>query len=195
MRPPRKSSTSTPENRRLEVGGHTDSDEPEDYNLELSTRRAASVVGYLIEKGVDTSRLEWKGYGESRPIYPNTNEDQRKPIVGWEFRILDASTIKEVDAFSSPSWGTARQSESTGLRSGVRAARTSTCSSCGHTRPRRAQGSSAPILCLSTRHTQPTPNRSPTPFLHGRDPNKNRPNLRIFLNIKMPTAISSSFNQ
>jgi outer membrane protein OmpA-like peptidoglycan-associated protein len=80
---------------RLEVGGHTDSDGSEDYNLELSTRRAASVVGYLIGKGVDTSRLEWKGYGESRPIHPNDSEDQKEANRRVEFRILDESSMPE----------------------------------------------------------------------------------------------------
>lgn len=50
------------------VEGHTDAAGSSSYNLNLSERRAQSVVRYLNEKGVDTSRLIAKGYGQSRPV-------------------------------------------------------------------------------------------------------------------------------
>lgn len=78
---------------RLEVGGHTDSDGAEEYNLDLSARRAGSVVNYLIEKGVEGSRLEWIGYGEARPIHPNETEDQKEANRRVEFRIINAAEI------------------------------------------------------------------------------------------------------
>jgi peptidoglycan-associated lipoprotein len=46
---------------------HTDSRDTEEYNIELSQKRAQSVVDYLIEKGIDQERLSAKGYGESSP--------------------------------------------------------------------------------------------------------------------------------
>ena len=46
---------------------HTDSRDTEEYNLELSQKRAQSVVQYLIEKGIAPERLFPKGYGESTP--------------------------------------------------------------------------------------------------------------------------------
>ncbi len=51
----------------VELGSHTDSRASDAYNLDLSRRRAQSVVNYLIEKGISRERLVAKGYGESQP--------------------------------------------------------------------------------------------------------------------------------
>jgi outer membrane protein OmpA-like peptidoglycan-associated protein len=56
---------------RVEVGGHTDSIADDQYNLDLSQRRAESVRSYLVGRGIAASRLEAKGYGESEPIADN----------------------------------------------------------------------------------------------------------------------------
>lgn len=58
----------------VEVAGHTDSDGSDEYNLDLSQKRAASVAGYLADHGVAESRLEAKGYGEKRPIESNDTD-------------------------------------------------------------------------------------------------------------------------
>lgn len=61
---------------RVEVAGHTDSIGSDTYNQQLSERRAAAVYDYLTSQGIDSSRLEGPhGYGESRPIAPNVNDD------------------------------------------------------------------------------------------------------------------------
>ncbi len=61
---------------RVEVAGHTDSKGTDAYNQKLSERRAQAVYDYLTSNGVDAGRLVGPvGYGESRPIAPNTNED------------------------------------------------------------------------------------------------------------------------
>ena len=61
---------------KVEVAGHTDSKGTDAYNQALSERRARAVYDYLTSNGVDASRLAGpNGYGESRPIAPNTNED------------------------------------------------------------------------------------------------------------------------
>ncbi|MCG8277590.1 OmpA family protein [Stenotrophomonas sp. NLF4-10] len=61
---------------RVEVAGHTDSKGSDAYNQKLSERRATAVYDYLTGNGVAASRLIGPvGYGESRPIAPNTNED------------------------------------------------------------------------------------------------------------------------
>lgn len=54
-------------NITIELMSHTDSRDTEEYNIELSQRRAQSVVAYLIEKGISSDRLTAKGYGESSP--------------------------------------------------------------------------------------------------------------------------------
>ena len=58
---------------KAEVVGHTDKRDSskEDYNLDLSTRRAQAVSDYLVSKGIDASRLTVKGYGFSQPIAEN----------------------------------------------------------------------------------------------------------------------------
>lgn len=54
-------------NITIELMSHTDSRDTEEYNQDLSQKRAQSVVQYLIEKGVEPDRLSAKGYGESSP--------------------------------------------------------------------------------------------------------------------------------
>jgi outer membrane protein OmpA-like peptidoglycan-associated protein len=49
------------------VEGHTDATGSDNYNMTLSERRAASVVRYLREKGIDTTKLEARGYGKTKP--------------------------------------------------------------------------------------------------------------------------------
>ncbi len=61
---------------RVEVAGHTDSVGTDAYNQGLSERRATAVYDYLTSNGIDAGRLQGPtGYGESRPIAPNTNDD------------------------------------------------------------------------------------------------------------------------
>jgi OOP family OmpA-OmpF porin len=61
---------------KVEVAGHTDSVGSDAYNQGLSERRAKTVYDYLTSNGVDAARLAGPtGYGESRPIAPNTNPD------------------------------------------------------------------------------------------------------------------------
>jgi len=57
---------------RIEIDGHTDSTNTDAHNLALSKARSAAVCEYLVTRGVASSRLKEKGYGESRPIADNT---------------------------------------------------------------------------------------------------------------------------
>jgi outer membrane protein OmpA-like peptidoglycan-associated protein len=50
------------------VEGHTDGKGSDEFNLDLSARRANAVVEYLTQQGVATARLEAKGYGKLRPV-------------------------------------------------------------------------------------------------------------------------------
>jgi len=54
-------------NVTIELMSHTDSRDTEEYNLDLSQKRAQVVVQYLIDKGIEAARLSAKGYGESTP--------------------------------------------------------------------------------------------------------------------------------
>ncbi len=55
------------ENVTIELMSHTDSRDTEEYNQDLSQKRAQVVVQYLIDKGIEPERLSAKGYGESTP--------------------------------------------------------------------------------------------------------------------------------
>ncbi|WP_339653242.1 OmpA family protein [uncultured Salegentibacter sp.] len=53
---------------KIEIGSHADARGSDKYNMGLSERRAASTLEYLVENGIDRSRLTSKGYGESMPL-------------------------------------------------------------------------------------------------------------------------------
>jgi peptidoglycan-associated lipoprotein len=55
-------------NITIEIGAHTDRVGSEEGNLQLSGKRAQSVVDYLIKKGIEAERLTAKGYGKSQPV-------------------------------------------------------------------------------------------------------------------------------
>jgi OOP family OmpA-OmpF porin len=59
----------------VDIEGHTDSVGPEDYNQQLSQRRAQAVVDLLVnEHGIAAQRLEAKGFGESQPVASNDTD-------------------------------------------------------------------------------------------------------------------------
>jgi OOP family OmpA-OmpF porin len=62
----------------MEIDGHTDSVGPEDYNQGLGQRRAEAVKGYLASKGIRSSRLTARSFGESRPVASNDTDDGRQ---------------------------------------------------------------------------------------------------------------------
>ncbi len=80
---------------KIEMSSHTDSVGTVESNINLSQRRAAATVSYLIRKGIAPERLVAKGYGESKPIARNTNRDGSDNPEGrqrnrrTEFKILE----------------------------------------------------------------------------------------------------------
>lgn len=73
---------------KIEIGGHTDSDGSDEANMKLSKARAESVKTYLVNKGVDTTRITAKGYGESVPIASNDTEEGKQQNRRTEVKIL-----------------------------------------------------------------------------------------------------------
>jgi OOP family OmpA-OmpF porin len=73
---------------RLMISGHTDDVGSDDYNLKLSINRAKSVYYWLIDQGIDTARLEFTGYGKSKPMYKDTNEKSRALNRRVEVKII-----------------------------------------------------------------------------------------------------------
>ena len=57
--------------QKITVIGHADSDGAADYNLDLSRRRASTVAGYLVDRGIMPERFYVDGRGESAPIASN----------------------------------------------------------------------------------------------------------------------------
>ncbi|MEL7001205.1 MAG: OmpA family protein [Bacteroidota bacterium] len=73
---------------RIEISGHTDNEGSDSYNLQLSTNRAKAVYDFLLELGANQYSLAFKGYGSSRPAFPNDSDDNRQKNRRIEFKIL-----------------------------------------------------------------------------------------------------------
>jgi outer membrane protein OmpA-like peptidoglycan-associated protein len=78
-----------PEIKKVSVEGHTDSDGTNEANLDLSQRRSQAVVDYLIGKGVIADRLSAKGWGEEKPIAPNSTKKGKAQNRRVEFIIVE----------------------------------------------------------------------------------------------------------
>jgi len=77
------------EDVRLEVQGHTDSDGDDAHNLDLSQRRAESVVRWFDERGIDASRFDPHGFGETQPIADNDTTSGKSKNRRVEFELID----------------------------------------------------------------------------------------------------------
>jgi OOP family OmpA-OmpF porin len=74
-------------NFSLKLAGHTDNTGSDALNLRLSKDRAESVKAYLVSQGVNPSRVEATGYGESQPISTNTTAEGRQENRRVEFTL------------------------------------------------------------------------------------------------------------
>jgi len=77
-----------PEIEQLRVEGHTDNTGDAAFNLDLSQRRAAAVVKYLVSKSVAPERLRAQGYGLEKPIADNSTKPGRAKNRRVEFKII-----------------------------------------------------------------------------------------------------------
>jgi peptidoglycan-associated lipoprotein len=62
------------QNAKVTIEGHADERGTEEYNLQLSNRRAAAVKKYLVDLGVSGAKIDTVGYGENRPAVNGSNE-------------------------------------------------------------------------------------------------------------------------
>ena len=72
---------------RVRVEGHTDAIASEQYNQKLSEARAGSVKAALVQFGVEESRIDTVGHGESMPIAPNNTPEGRADNRRIEFKV------------------------------------------------------------------------------------------------------------
>jgi outer membrane protein OmpA-like peptidoglycan-associated protein/TPR repeat protein len=65
---------------KVQINGHTDNTGNPANNMALSLKRSQAVVQYLIEHGIDTNRLQAKGFGSERPLVSNDDEQEGRAI-------------------------------------------------------------------------------------------------------------------
>lgn len=72
---------------KIEISGHTDNFGDDNYNLDLSARRAKAVMNYFIEMGINPRQISSEGKGEKVPVATNETEDGRQLNRRTEIRI------------------------------------------------------------------------------------------------------------
>ncbi len=75
---------------KVVIEGHTDSIGTEEYNLQLSQKRAEAVRDFLASQGVPEGHLSYEGYGESRPVADNDTDEGRQKNRRVDLVIQDA---------------------------------------------------------------------------------------------------------
>lgn len=78
----------------IEIGSHSDARGTDRYNMDLSERRAAATLEYIVSKGIDRNRITSKGYGESMPLNECTEpemctEEQYAKNRRSEFKVMN----------------------------------------------------------------------------------------------------------
>jgi len=82
-------------NLHMTIDGHTCSIGTDEYNLDLSNRRAGSIVEYFLSKGVLATNLEYHGYGESLPKASNETEEGRELNRRVEFELKELEELNQ----------------------------------------------------------------------------------------------------
>jgi len=74
---------------RIELASHTDDQGSDKYNDNLSTLRGKAVAEWLIQRGIDASRVESIGYGKRKPLVANDSDENRALNRRVEIRVID----------------------------------------------------------------------------------------------------------
>lgn len=82
--------------KRMSIEGHTDNKGSAELNKTLSGQRAAAVVTWLTQHGIEANRLESHGFGMEKPIETNDTDDGRAKNRRVEFKILEEEDTNKV---------------------------------------------------------------------------------------------------
>lgn len=82
--------------KKMSIEGHTDNRGAAQLNKNLSQQRANSVMNWLVQHGVESTRLEAHGYGMERPLEDNNTDDGRAKNRRVEFKILEEEDTNKV---------------------------------------------------------------------------------------------------
>jgi outer membrane protein OmpA-like peptidoglycan-associated protein len=74
---------------KIDIAGHTDNIGDPAKNQKLSEERVKVIKDYLLKNGIDGSRVTGKGYGGTKPVASNENEETRKMNRRVEFTIVE----------------------------------------------------------------------------------------------------------
>lgn len=74
---------------KIELHGHTDGQGTIDYNQRLSEDRARAVARYLTDRGIERSRIVWKGFGKQQPIANNSTPEGRQTNRRVEYVVTE----------------------------------------------------------------------------------------------------------
>jgi outer membrane protein OmpA-like peptidoglycan-associated protein len=83
------------EDTNILIEGHTDADGSEEYNLQLSERRARAVQSYLAQNGVMNVRISIMGYGESQPVADNVSAEGKQANRRVEVAVMANEKLKK----------------------------------------------------------------------------------------------------
>mgnify|MGYP006105317621 CR=1 FL=1 len=83
---------------QIGISGYTDARGEESFNIELSEKRAKSAYNYIVSQGINSDRLSYVGYGESKPIYNCENkkgctEDEYAKNRRIEFKVHKSTLV------------------------------------------------------------------------------------------------------
>lgn len=87
---------------KISIEGHTDSDGDDAFNMELSRQRAQAIVAGLVRRGIDPARLVAEGFGETKPVAPNTDAAGKAANRRVEIHVLERTELSvDMDAGSA----------------------------------------------------------------------------------------------
>ena len=85
---------------RIQIAGHTDERGSEEYNIALGQRRAAAAKRYLVQRGIQTNRIDIMTFGEERPVCTDSHEGCWSRNRRDEFEVTSADAVSRTPEFS-----------------------------------------------------------------------------------------------